>query len=34
VLYAAAWIILAGALVTCATRTRAIVARIREGANP
>ena len=34
VLYATAWIILAGALVTCATRTRAIVARIREGANP
>ncbi|RVP75489.1 CDP-alcohol phosphatidyltransferase family protein, partial [Sinorhizobium meliloti] len=34
VLYATAWIILAGALLTCATRTKAIVSRIREGANP
>ncbi|PST27187.1 CDP-alcohol phosphatidyltransferase family protein [Mesorhizobium plurifarium] len=34
VLYAAAWIILAGSLLTCATRTRAIVSRIRKGAEP
>lgn len=34
VLYAAGWIILAGALITCWTRTRAIVSRIPGAAKP
>ena len=34
VLYAAAWIILAGALLTCWTRTRAIVSRIPGALKP